>query len=529
MRNPVRSSSQRPAIRCAIYTRKSTAIGLEQEFNSLDAQREACEHYIRSRADQGWIVLPTDYSDGGFTGANLERPAFQRLLADIDAGMLDLVVVYKVDRLSRSLLDFARVMQRLNDADVSFVSVTQNFSTADAMGRLTLNMLMSFAEFEREMIGERTRDKIAASRRKGKWTGGPLPIGFDVVDKKLVINEYEAAIVRQIFDLYIQHQSCGAVAVIANERGWARKARKGHDGTRRAGKHWNKDTILRVLHTPLYAGYITLGSERHEGEHSAIIDREVFHSVQTIIESHENGSFTSGTNDGYLLTGLVRCTCCGGAYTPASTKKRGREYRYYRCVTRDKRGRAACPGQQLPAGAIEEFVVEQLKKVTADPRMAASVGTVLKERIAKEKAGLEVERRTLPRRVAELSNGAQDITLALNRSPGANLQAELEARLKQVTADSERCQTRLGEVERRLAALYRHEADVAWITEALSNFASIWDVMSQNNRKRLIQALVLRVNIDEPAGLINAELFDPFAAEQAAYQSAPIPETEVPA
>ncbi len=182
--------------RCAIYTRKSTTMGLEQEFNTLDAQREACERYVDSQEHHGWQAVPAHYDDGGFTGTNLERPAFQRLMDEVEAGQVDIVVVYKVDRLSRSLLDFAQVMGRFNQAGAAFVSVTQNFSTADAMGRLTLNMLMSFAEFEREMIAERTRDKIAAARRRGKWTGGPVPLGYDVVDMRLVVNELEAVVVR---------------------------------------------------------------------------------------------------------------------------------------------------------------------------------------------------------------------------------------------------------------------------------------------------------------------------------------------
>ena len=196
--------------RCAIYTRKSTTMGLEQEFNSLDAQRESGLAYIQRQT--GWKVVDERYDDGGFTGANTDRPAFTRLLADVEAGKIDVIVVYKVDRLSRSLLDFVKMMERFTAAGVSFVSVTQNFSTADAMGRLTLNMLMSFAEFEREMIAERTRDKIAASRRKGKWTGGPVPFGYSVKDKKLLVNEVEAQIVREAFTLFLQHRQMAMVA-----------------------------------------------------------------------------------------------------------------------------------------------------------------------------------------------------------------------------------------------------------------------------------------------------------------------------
>ena len=214
--------------RCAIYTRKSTSVGLEQDFNSLDAQREACAAYIQKQP--GWTVVDERYDDGGFTGANIERPAFQRLLTDIDAAKIDVVVVYKVDRLSRSLLDFAKLMERFGRAGASFVSVTQNFSTADAMGRLTLNMLMSFAEFEREMIGERTRDKIAAARRKGKWTGGPVPLGYTVKEKRLVVNEAEAVLVREVFALYLEQRSTLAVARLLNEANRSTKRRVAMNG-----------------------------------------------------------------------------------------------------------------------------------------------------------------------------------------------------------------------------------------------------------------------------------------------------------
>jgi site-specific DNA recombinase len=244
--------------RCVIYTRKSTSVGLDQDFNSLDAQREACAAYIQRQP--GWILVET-YDDGGYTGANIDRPAFQRLLADIDAGrvgavlgQIDVVVSYKVDRLSRSLLDFAKIMERFNAAGASFVSVTQNFSTADAMGRLTLNVLMSFAEFEREMISERTRDKIAASRRRGKWTGGPVPLGYSVIDKKLVVNELEAVLVREIFALYHEHRSTLMVARVLNERQEMTKRHSAQNGHLRKPRPWAQPDIVRILKNPVHAG-----------------------------------------------------------------------------------------------------------------------------------------------------------------------------------------------------------------------------------------------------------------------------------
>lgn len=318
-------TADRESKRCAIYTRKSTSAGLEQEFNSLDAQREACEHYIAAQAHLGWRQMARRYDDGGFTGANLERPGFQRLLDDIEAGAIDIVVVYKVDRLSRSLLDFAQVMDRFNQAGVAFVSVTQNFSTADAMGRLTLNTLMSFAEFEREMIAERTRDKIAAARRRGKWTGGPVPIGYDVVDRRLVVNELEAVVVRELFDLYEQHRSALTVAKLLNERGRTTKRYCSAKGRVREGRPWRKDSVLRVLRNPVLAGKMPIGDELHEGEHEAVIEPERHARVRALLGARSRERKRTGRNLAYLLTGLLRCKLCGGALTPASTRKGKRE------------------------------------------------------------------------------------------------------------------------------------------------------------------------------------------------------------
>jgi len=237
-----RTPAPPPIKRCAIYTRKSTSMGLEQSFNSLDAQREACEQYLRHRAHENWVLVPTRYDDGGFTGANMERPAFRRLLADIENGLVSCILCYKVDRVSRSLLDFAKIMDHLARANVDFVSVTQNFSTVDAMGRLTLNMLMSFAEFERSMIVERTRDKKIASKRKGLWTGGKLIVGYESKDKKLVVNESEAAIVRDLFSLYLHEKSALAVVRIFNDRKIARKQNGGKCGP----NIWTRDAVLRL-------------------------------------------------------------------------------------------------------------------------------------------------------------------------------------------------------------------------------------------------------------------------------------------
>lgn len=359
-----------PARRCAIYTRKSTTNGLEQDFNSLDAQREACEAYARS---QSWTLVKTRYDDGGFTGANVERPAFQRLLADVDAKRVDVVIVYKVDRLSRSLLDFAKVMDRFNQAGVAFVSITQNFSTADAMGRLTLNMLMSFAEFEREVISERTRDKIHAARKKGKWTGGPVPYGYDIADGKLVVNELEAGVVREIYDGYLRHRSPVGVIDELRANGRTPKAHVTKAGPFGASGAWTIAKVLRILKSPIYVGKVGLGASTYDGEHEAIVDLERFEQVRAALGARAPIAKKKTARRGYLLRGLLRCGVCGSAMTPASAYKGEREYRYYRCAKRDREGRDACATRPLSAPAVEAFVIERLRKIAADENVLKRV------------------------------------------------------------------------------------------------------------------------------------------------------------
>jgi len=362
--NEGKTAPEPALVRCAIYTRKSTSVGLDQDFNSLDAQRAACEGYIEQRAGIGWCAAEEAYEDGGFTGANLDRPGMQRLLADVDAGLIDVVVVYKVDRLSRSLLDFARLMARFQETETAFVSVTQNFSTADAMGRLTLNMLMSFAEFEREMISERTRDKMAAARRRGKWTGGQVPYGYQAVEKKLVVDEQEAAVVREIFDLYVERGSAMRVSHLLNERGRQKRARMYEDVT--TARPWSQADVLRILKHPLYIGMIRDGDEVFPGEHEAIVDDASFENANAILSGRNRPARHLKCDDEFLLGGLLRCAHCGRSLTPVSANPRGKRYLYYRCVTHDKQGRQACPAQQLPARAVEEFVVDRLRESADD-------------------------------------------------------------------------------------------------------------------------------------------------------------------
>jgi DNA invertase Pin-like site-specific DNA recombinase len=319
--------------RCAIYTRKSSEEGLEQEFNSLAAQREACEAYIRSQQHEGWVLARNRYDDGGFSGGNLERPALRQLLTDIRGGRIDIVIVYKVDRLTRSLADFARLVEIFDAQAVSFVSVTQQFNTTSSMGRLTLNVLLSFAQFEREVTGERIRDKIAASKKKGMWMGGNVPLGYDPDERALVINPAEAETVRRIFALYRELGCVRRVKEEADRLGMKTKHRRMANGAERGGRSFSRGHIYQLLANPIYAGRIAHKGQLYPGQHPALIDNETWTAVRqqlAAIAGHHHRSLQAVEPS--LLAGLL-VDAQGERFTPSHAVKKGRRYRYYVCTT----------------------------------------------------------------------------------------------------------------------------------------------------------------------------------------------------
>jgi site-specific DNA recombinase len=350
-------------VRCAIYTRKSTEEGLDQDFNSLDAQREAAQAYIHSQTHAGWTCLPQRYDDGGYTGSNLDRPALQQLLADIRAGEIDCVVTHRVDRLSRSLLDFAKLMEAFEEHRVAFVSVTQHFNSATSMGRLVLNVLLSFAQFERELIAERTRDKMAAARRKGKWAGGVPILGYDIDTrtKKLMVNEEEAARVRVIFDLYVEYRSLLPVVEDLTWRGWCTKQTQTRHGHVRGGRPFTKNSLYRLLTNVTYIGQVCYKNEVHPGEQPAVVEQAVWQEVQTLLAANGQArAETVRTRSRALLQGLLHCRPCGCAMTPASVTRGQRRYRYYTCSAAQRKGWHTCPSKSVPALALEHYVLERI-------------------------------------------------------------------------------------------------------------------------------------------------------------------------
>ena len=364
----VHSPNGAAIVRCAIYTRKSSEEGLEQEFNSLDAQRESCAAYIQSQKSTGWVALPEMYDDGGISGGTMERPALQRLLSSIAAGRVDTVVVYKVDRLTRSLSDFAKIVDTFDAKGVSFVSVTQQFNTTTSMGRLTLNMLLSFAQFEREVTGERIRDKIAASKQKGMWMGGLTPLGYDVQDRKLVVNQSEADTVRHIFRLYADLKSVRALKEDLDAAGIVSKARLDRFGKAKGGVPIARGALYLMLQNRIYRGEIVHKGMAHPGLHEAIVNEVLWDEVQAALaENRVERATRSTAADPSLLAGLVYDDS-GERMSPTDANKKGTRYRYYVSQSLIKRGRpqaseAAC---RVPAADLETLVEDRISALLRD-------------------------------------------------------------------------------------------------------------------------------------------------------------------
>jgi site-specific DNA recombinase len=348
-------------IRCAIYTRKSTEHGLDQEFNSLDAQREACEAYIKSQASQGWKALAQEYDDPAYSGGNLERPALKRLLRDIEAGRIDVIVVYKIDRLTRSLADFAKLVEAFDAKSISFVAVTQQFNTTTSMGRLTLNVLLSFAQFERELASERVRDKVAASRKKGKWTGGTVPLGYDAKDKKLVINKTEAETVRTIFRLYLELKSFGKLVAELDRRKIVTKRRDTKVAKYNGGIPFTYGPLAYFLKNRIYVGEMHHGGKWFKGEQQAILDRPTFERVQDLLKSNRITRRIKHSQSGALLRGKL-FDDKGNAMSPSFSSKNGIRYRFY--VSTAQRGRMDRAGSvtRVSAPEIEGIIEDTIRR-----------------------------------------------------------------------------------------------------------------------------------------------------------------------
>jgi DNA invertase Pin-like site-specific DNA recombinase len=336
-------------IQCAIYTRKSSEEGLEQQFNSLDNQRLAGESYVLSQASEGWEIIDKRYDDGGYSGGNIDRPGLQELFRDIETGLINCVVVYKIDRLTRSLLDFAKIVELFDKHSVSFVAVTQSFNTSNSMGRLMLHVLLSFAQYERELTGERIRDKIAASKKMGYWLGGYPPLGYDAVDKHLKINESEAKNVIYMYGKFLELKSITKLLKDLKQAGI---------GTR-SGNNYSKKTLRQFLENPIYKGFVRHKGVAYKGLHEAIIDEETFEAVQQIFQICQKKEAPRCSLA--ILKDIIRCGCCDCAMTPTYCYKNNRKYRYYACSNHLRKKSCASENKSIPAGEVEEFVTKAVR------------------------------------------------------------------------------------------------------------------------------------------------------------------------
>lgn len=489
-------------IRCAIYTRKSTDEGLDQDFNSLDAQRESAEAFIKSQAHEGWQPVSLRYDDGGFTGGNMDRPALQRLMADIRAGKIDCVVVYKVDRLSRSLLDFAKLIETFDAHKVAFVSVTQQFNTTNSMGRLVLNVLLSFAQFEREIIGERIRDKIAATKKKGKWAGGFPVLGYDVERMggraRLIVNAKEAARVREIFKLYLQ---LGALLPLVDElkkREWRNKENITQKKLVRGGKSFDKCSVLALLRNPIYIGKVRHKKNIYPGEHEAIIDEALFQKVHNQLRKNAlAGGPLIRNRYGALLRSILFCKACNRTMVHAFTSKGNRRYRYYTCTRAIKEGRRSCPSPSLPSEQVERVVVDEIREMLADTGLRAEVVRQANSQYENEIAEMTTERSGLERELGWHHTEMRKLAVSGATDAGTSARiADLHERIRQAEA---RCKELDGLVDDR----HKDKITEVDVATAFTNFDNIWDSLLPREQIEIIHTLVARVEFDHAESQIS--------------------------
>ena len=485
--------------RVAIYTRKSTDEGLNSEFNSLDAQRQAVEAYIASQRGEGWAALPDPYDDPGFTGANTDRPGFQRLLADVAAGKVDVVAVYKLDRLSRSLSDFVNTLAVFDQHGVAFVSITQNFNTTTSMGRFTVNMLATFGEFEREQIGERTRDKMRASRRRGLFVGGRPVLGYDVREKKLVVNAAEAESVREIFKIYGEQGSLLATIEELNRRRITTKRLVSAEGRVHPGRAFDKGGLSRLLRNPVYIGQVEFDGERFAGNHDAILDEATWNATQELLRSHDRSGVREDRNRwGALLTGIAYCGRCGGVLGHVAHRNGTRAYRYYICQKVQKLGAKACPGSRAPAGAMEAAVVERIRCVGRDPQILKATADAARGLADAKRPDLLAGLRQRATESSRLEAERRNLLIAIGA--GGVGTTSLVGRLTEVDQAMEAARSAERVLRTGVEQLDTGIIDPEDLHRALSDFEQVWGELFPREQARVLRLLIEKVTYTGETG-----------------------------
>ncbi len=494
-----------PDVRCVIYTRKSTTEGLDSNFTSLDAQREACEAYIKSQTCAGWRLLPVQYDDGGFTGGNMDRPAFQRMMSDIKDGKIDCCLVYKIDRLSRSLLDFAKMMEIFERHNVSLVSITQSFDSGTSMGRLILNVLLSFAQFEREIISERTRDKIAAARKKGKWVGGYPVLGYDIdpLNRRLVVNEEEKKQVSAVFDTFIETRSFSETLETLSKMGMETKTWTTRKGKVIESRPFNRARLICLLSNPLYIGKVPYKDEMYDGEHEAIIEMETWSRAREILcNGYAVGRSAAKTKRNGLLSGILRCASCDAPMTRTYAMKKGKKYSYYVCSNAHRNGWKSCAVKSVNAGDIESFVSERLRDIGGSEEMMREIAVRAAEDHKRKKETLENEKDRSEKDITKLNAEIARLTRkdAGKKNNGNGKDMERHAEIGRLV---ESATARVAAINGELMRLEGSVASEKEVERAFSLFGEIWDVLHPKEQKRIAHLVLDRVDYGGQDGAVS--------------------------
>ena len=482
---------------CAIYTRKSTDENLDQAFNSLDSQREYCGAFIKSREPEGWQLYPHDYTDPGWSGGNMDRPGLQTLLADARKGKFQVVVCYKYDRLSRNTKDFLEILDIFDKHGVAFVSVTQPIDTTSSVGRLMRSILVDFSQFERELISERTRDKMAAMAKKGRWLGHPI-IGydFDYEKKALVVNEAEAAQVKEMFETYIRTRSLSLTALALNARGcrmkcWTSRTSKNRIG----GRKFNKCNLFYLLTNPVFIGKVRHHGNIYDGEHKAILDPELFARVNKLMELNGAGRRhqpkRKDIGHTFLLQGLLRCGSCGYAMTPNFSHSRGNKFFYYRCLPVTKLNWSACCVKNLPAGKLEEFVLERLSSLAAQPELIRRMVAKVQDRAAMGLPEKQQEKIRLAPELGKLESRIANLVAVLSEEGASSpRKADILGELEKLSAAKAQLTARIEQIARDIQALEERRIEADVVQNNLRSFGRVFAKVPPKEQQELVQLMV---------------------------------------
>ena len=488
-------------IKVAIYTRQSLAD--DKEFDSLEAQREAIETYIKSQPN--WSALPDHYDDSGFSGGNTDRPAFQRLLTDIKSGKIEIVAIYKLDRLSRSITDFVLLSNFFEEHNVRLVSITQAFDTSNSLGRMTVHLLATFSTYEREMISERTKDKMVAARRRGLWTGGPPPLGYDIKDGKLVINKKEAEQIREIFNLYLSLNSFTPILEEVRRLGYKTKSWVLKNGNRRPGKDFNKQSLSNLLKNPVYIGKLRVRDGLVNGVHEAIMDEQIWNTVQNLLASRKPGR-QKRLKTSAVLQGLIRCAYCGELYVPHYARRGNKKYSAYVCSTYQKQGAKACPKSRIPMAELDRYVLSQIEFLGLNPDMICETAKSAKEKLKVRQPEIEIEIGELEKQITDLSSEKTNIIKAIGKSEACD--DSLLKRLGEIDLELSKLDEKQSLLEAELHSLDTQVIDKDELKQVLNEFTPLWDQLTLSERQEIVRLLIKEIRYKGSEGEIEID-FNP--------------------